>query len=184
MKLNLFICTGLVAGNCIDALESTSYSERVSREETPELWRALSWSQLREMNAAGVDLGFHSHGHRNLGTLPLEVIAGDADTGISLFSKHLGFRPRFFAFPFGHYGSYSSEASSVLRNRGLELFFTTELGRTAPGNSTKTFSRIVVHPEDDVHSFRRKLYGGYDWVGRIRRLKYSMRVSLSRGRTG
>jgi hypothetical protein len=91
-------------------------------------------------------------------------------------------QPRCFAFPFGHYGSYSLEARSILRRAGLEMFFTTELGRTEPGNSERTFSRIVVHPEDDVHSFRRKLYGGYDWVGRLRRFNYALRAACTQAR--
>jgi peptidoglycan/xylan/chitin deacetylase (PgdA/CDA1 family) len=182
VKLNLFICTGLLAGMSIEAFERVSAAERANRAEAPGLWQPLSWSQLREMNAGGVGLGFHSHGHRNLGTMSSEEIAADAAIGISLIAKHLGFRPRFFAFPFGHYGSHSSDARAALQNQGLELFFTTEIGRTAPGNFQRTFARIVIHPEDDVHSFRRKLFGGYDWMGRVRRLNYSVRDSLSRRR--
>jgi peptidoglycan/xylan/chitin deacetylase (PgdA/CDA1 family) len=176
MKLNLFICTGLVSGNSIEVFAGVSPSERASRSQFSDLWQPLQWSEIREMTAAGVDVGFHSHDHRNLGFLSAEQIATDADTGISLFIEQLGFRPRFFAFPFGHFGSYSRAATLVLQSQGMELFFTTELGRTAPAAAEKIFSRIVVHPEDDLLSFRRKVFGGYDWMGGIRRLNYAVRA--------
>lgn len=179
MKLNLFICTGLVCGDRIDVFERNSLPERASREQFPELWRPLHWSELREMRAAGVELGFHSHAHRNLGQLSVAAVDADATAGMSLFQRHLGFRPRFFAYPFGHYGSYSRAATSILESHGLEMFFTTELGRTAPRDFQGTVSRIVVHPEDDAASFRRKVFGGYDWLGGIRRLRYSVRTPVS-----
>jgi len=182
MKLNLFVCTGLVEGKSIEVLDRRSISERRSEKEYPALWRPLQWSQLREMSAAGVDVEFHSHSHENLGRLRSEAITADAATGISLFKKHLGFQPRYFAFPFGHHGSYSRVATALLAEQGIETFFTTELGRTVPGDKQTTFSRIVIHQEDDLDSFRRKIYGGYDWVGAIRKLNYSVRSWLATNR--
>jgi hypothetical protein len=103
----------------------------------------------------------------------------DTAEGMAIFAESLGFRPRFFAFPFGHFGSYSQMAMSILKEHGLEMFFTTELGRTPLEHGSQLFSRLVVHPEDDLRSFRRKLYGGYDWMGRIRKFNYSVRASFS-----
>jgi hypothetical protein len=59
------------------------------------------------------------------------------------------------------------------------MFFTTELGRTPVGGAGCVFSRIVIHPEDNLSSFRRKLFGGYDWVGRLRTFGYLLRAALS-----
>jgi peptidoglycan/xylan/chitin deacetylase (PgdA/CDA1 family) len=130
------------------------------------------------MSAGGAGLGFHSHAHRNMGKMTAAEAAGDTATGVASFARHLGARPRFFAFPFGHFGSYTPEATAVLSHHGIELFFTTELGRTPLTQAEKLFSRIVIHPEDDLDSFRRKLYGGYDWVGRVRRLGYALRPAF------
>ena len=180
MKLNFFICTGLVSGQRIDVFENDTTTEQESRVKFPSLWQSMSWAQLREMNAAGVNLGFHSHSHRNLGLMSPGEITADVNEGLSLFQHHLGIPAKFFAFPFGHFGSYSKVAEEILRGRGMELFFTTELGRTALAKTQRTFSRIVVHPEDDMHSFLRKIYGGYDWIGDIRKLNYAVKASFSR----
>jgi peptidoglycan/xylan/chitin deacetylase (PgdA/CDA1 family) len=179
IKLNLFLCTSLIAGETAEAFNHDSGADRVSREQFPHLWQPLTWAQVREMSSADVGVGFHSHTHRNLGKLSSEEITADATKGLALFAAELGVPPECFAFPYGHYGSYSEEAISALKEQGLEIFFTTELGRT-PTNSANPISRIVVHPEDDMQSFRRKLYGGYDWVGKLRRVGYSFAGRISR----
>jgi peptidoglycan/xylan/chitin deacetylase (PgdA/CDA1 family) len=178
VKINLFVCTGLVAGERVPSFAADNASGRLSRQSFPEHWQPLSWEQLREMNDSGVGIGFHSHGHANLGRLSEDQIARDAEEGISLFRERLGAVPRYFAFPFGHYGSYPKAAIEVLIGQGIKLFFTTELGRTPMGGAGDLFSRIVIHPEDDLKSFRRKLFGGYDWVGKLRRFGYLLRASL------
>jgi peptidoglycan/xylan/chitin deacetylase (PgdA/CDA1 family) len=178
IKLNLFLCTGLVAGETDQ--DQLTFVDRENKSAHPHLWQPLTWIQVREMSAAGVCAGFHSHTHRNMARLRREELAADAAKGILLFTRELGVRPTCFAFPYGHYGSYSDAAISVLREQGIEMFFTTEMGRGC-ANSTKPVPRIVIHPEDDLQSFRRKLYGGYDWVGSVRRFGYSVAASLRTG---
>lgn len=181
VKINLFICTGLVAGEQLPAFDGDDARARASQEKFPEHWQPLSWAQLREMIDGGVSIGFHTHRHRNLGRVSENEIAGDAAEGISIFKDQLKAAPRFFAFPFGHYGSYPETAVDVLTGQGLKMFFTTELGRTPVDGGGRLISRIVVHPEDDLKSFRRKLFGGYDWVGSLRRTVYLLRASLPNG---
>ena len=129
------------------------------------------------MGEGGAGLGFHSHSHRNYGGMSREEIDADARIGLALLEREIGFRPTSFAFPYGHYGSYSGEAISELRQHGVEVFFTTEMNRTALPTGGP-ISRLVIHPEDDLQSFRRKLYGGYEWVGTLRRLGYSVANSF------
>ncbi|MGI9066484.1 MAG: polysaccharide deacetylase family protein [Pyrinomonadaceae bacterium] len=176
VKINLFICTGLLAGERVPAFAENNARAQLSRKKFPEHWLPLSWEQLREMRAGGVAIGFHSHHHRNLGRMSEPEIACDASEGISIFREHLEEAPRFFAFPFGHYGSYPKAAIDILTAQGIKMFFTTELGRTPVGRGGGLFSRIVIHSEDNLSSFRRKLFGGYDWVGRLRRFGYLLRA--------
>lgn len=175
IKLNLFICTGLLAGESLEAFRAESFAAQANKRQFPELWQPLTCRQLKEMMAGGVSLGFHSHSHSNFGRMTTHEMGADLSSGISIFRQQLGEVPHSFAFPFGHYGSYPGEAILLLQQHGIELLFTTELGRTPFGFENSLFSRIVVHEEDDAASFRRKLFGGYDWVGSVRRLGYSLR---------
>lgn len=181
VKVNLFICTGLVAGDLVPAFAADNPRAQLSQKAFPEHWRPLSWDQVREMVAHGVGVGFHSHRHCNLGRLTEGEIARDTAEGISIFTEQLGEAPRFFAFPFGHYGSYPEAAIELLTAHGIRMFFTTELGRTPISDSSRLFSRIVIHPEDNLSSFRRKLFGGYDWVGKLRKYRYFLRASINNG---
>jgi peptidoglycan/xylan/chitin deacetylase (PgdA/CDA1 family) len=171
IKLNLFLCTGLITGAEVEGLNQ-SESAQAANTEFADLWQPLAWAAIREMQQSGVGLGFHSHTHRHHGRLSLSEIAADARNGLAVLQNKVGIKPTAFAFPYGHHGSYSSQAISTLKQHGLEIFFTTEMDRTSfpsPG----PISRLVIHPEDDIQSFRRKLYGGYDWVGKLRRFAYS-----------
>jgi peptidoglycan/xylan/chitin deacetylase (PgdA/CDA1 family) len=179
LKINLFVCTGLVAEKSVPAFEKLTDCMQASRAEFPEFWQPLSWKQISEMTSAGVGLGFHSHNHMNVARMRADDLVADIDRGASLLESQLAFQPNAFAFPYGHYGSYSNETIGFLQQRGFEMFFTTELGRTPLDRSAGVFSRIVVHTEDDVRTFRRKLHGGYDWVGRIRRFNYMARQVLA-----
>ena len=177
IALNLFLCSGLLGGESVESLQPRTPAEKASQCEFPNLWRPLTWDQVREMSRGGVGLGFHSHTHRNYGRLSTEELVSDASRGLSVMERDLGTRPCSFAFPYGHHGSYSAEAIAELKQLGLEIFFTTEMNRTAlPGDNP--ISRLVIHPEDDIQSFRRKLYGGYEWVGTLRRFSYSFAASL------
>ncbi|HVQ36031.1 MAG TPA: polysaccharide deacetylase family protein [Pyrinomonadaceae bacterium] len=177
VTINLFICTGLVAGERVASFAEDNPAAGLSRKGFPEHWQPLSWEQLREMSDGGVEIGFHSHRHPNLGRMTEDEIALDAAEGISSFRQQLEREPEYFAFPFGHYGSYPKRAIDVLTRHGIKLFFTTELGRTPLDGAGGLVSRIVIHPEDDLKSFRRKLFGGYDWVGKLRRSGYLLRDS-------
>ena len=177
ITLSLFVCTGLLVGERVDNLAPQTRADWEAWREFPDLWRPLTWDEVREMNRMRVGLGFHSHAHRNYGRLSQPEIAADASRGLAVLQREVGIRPKAFAFPYGHYSSYSARAISALREHGLDTFFTTEIGHTTLP-SEGPISRLVIHPEDDLRSFRRKLYGGYDWVGKLRRGAYAFGATL------
>jgi peptidoglycan/xylan/chitin deacetylase (PgdA/CDA1 family) len=178
ITLNLFLCTGLITGEQVEGLDRAESNSPANQRES-DLCRPLTWAEIHELSRTGVGLGFHSHTHRNHGRLSLAEIAADARKGMALLRDQAGLKPAAFAFPYGHHGAYSSQAISVLRQHGLEIFFSTEMDRT-PLPCTGPISRLVIHPDDDIQSFRRKLYGGYDWVGKLRRFGYSLSASFRR----
>lgn len=61
----------------------------------------MTWDQLREVAAAGVALGAHSHAHPSYPTLSPEQQAADLEAMTALFDAELGMRPTLFAYPYG-----------------------------------------------------------------------------------
>jgi peptidoglycan/xylan/chitin deacetylase (PgdA/CDA1 family) len=180
IKINLFVCTGLIEKDLPQTHGELTPEARANREQYPELWRPLTWLEINRMAENGVGIGFHSHGHRNFGQMTAAEVTEDLATGLRLFDRRLGLHPRAFAFPGGGSGTYNAEIVSLLRNHGLELLFTTRLGRTHLGSDEVLFSRLVIYQDDDLEVFGRKLLGAYDWLGRVRNVDQYLRELLTR----
>lgn len=91
----------------------------------PGLWAQrfyLSWRQLAEMQAAGMHIGGHSHGHDAYSRLPLGRLDEDVRRCWDILTSRLGRRRRAFAYPFGR---YDVEVVEAVRAAGFAAAFTT-----------------------------------------------------------
>jgi peptidoglycan/xylan/chitin deacetylase (PgdA/CDA1 family) len=82
----------------------------------------LSWGQLAEMQAAGMHIGGHSHGHDVYPRLSRDRLAEDTRLCWNILTARLGRRRRAFAYPFGR---YNMEAIEAVREAGFTAAFTT-----------------------------------------------------------
>jgi peptidoglycan/xylan/chitin deacetylase (PgdA/CDA1 family) len=180
IKINLFLCTGLIEGDAPSIYSELPPEAKTSLEQYPQLWRPLTWTEINLMAACGVGIGFHSHNHGNFGQLTADQISRDVAIGLKFFEIRSGVRPKAFAFPGGSHGTYNTRAVSIIRDHGLELLFTTHLGRTRLGCNRNLFSRLVIYQDDTLEVFRRKLFGAYDWLGKARSIDQSLRALWSR----
>jgi peptidoglycan/xylan/chitin deacetylase (PgdA/CDA1 family) len=146
----------------------------------PELWRGLSWAEVRQVRDAGVSLGYHSHFHESYGHLTDVATRADIDRGLSYWRREIGTSPTAFAFPKGGYGTYPDTAVGMLRASGLSTLFSTYLGRTELPAPEAILGRLVILQHDDLDIFRQKVFGAFDWLGRPRELDQAMRKSLGR----
>jgi peptidoglycan/xylan/chitin deacetylase (PgdA/CDA1 family) len=79
--------------------------------------RMLDWDSLSALDAAGVELGAHSHTHPQLDTLARSRAAWEVDQSKALLEQRLGKRVRSFAYPHG----YSSPTiRSLVRQAGFD----------------------------------------------------------------
>ena len=62
----------------------------------------LSWKQLREINASGIECGGHSHTHPQLDTLSESEARAEIVQSKQLLEQHLGQDVSSFAYPFGY----------------------------------------------------------------------------------
>ncbi|MCL6621010.1 MAG: polysaccharide deacetylase family protein [Syntrophobacterales bacterium] len=145
----------------------------------PELWRPLTWGEVRELHAAGVGLGLHGHTHADLGRLPAAAALAEVETGIRLLATGIGVRPECVALPYGGYASVPRAALPSLRERGIRYLFTTIYGRPRLPGSPFLIPRLLVVQQDSLADFRRKLTGAYDFLGRLQGWKYRLRLLAS-----
>lgn len=89
----------------------------------------LSWQQLKELKAKGIEIGSHSHEHKYFVNVPedkrVDVFEEDLLKAESLFEEHLGFIPKTYVYP---YGEFSSGMVEVLRKHDYQIAFAQNSG--------------------------------------------------------
>jgi len=96
-------------------------------------WDYMTWAQVKELQAAGVDFQDHGYAHNRMANLPpampvdqyLAWIEADLVKSRELFAERLGTAPQFFAIP---YGEYNRQITDKARAIGYEGVFTQDPG--------------------------------------------------------
>jgi peptidoglycan/xylan/chitin deacetylase (PgdA/CDA1 family) len=65
--------------------------------------RMLSWTQLAEVSAAGVEIGAHSHSHRELDLVRTDELPAEVTVPRAELADRLGVPVDSFAYPFGYH---------------------------------------------------------------------------------
>ena len=91
-KATLFVPTAFVGG-------TSTWLDREGESQR----RIASWSQLREIVAAGIECGAHSHSHPELDRLPAAELEEEIRVPKALLEQHLGREAASFAYPFGYH---------------------------------------------------------------------------------
>ena len=63
--------------------------------------RHLTWDQIREMQATGVDFGHHSVSHLHMPKALVNSIQQELEIANQRFEKELGAKPNLFSYPYG-----------------------------------------------------------------------------------
>jgi peptidoglycan/xylan/chitin deacetylase (PgdA/CDA1 family) len=90
----LYIATGFIG--------STSLWMRREGEATRSM---LTWDQVNEISARGIECGGHSHWHRQLDTLPLTEARNEIVRCKGLLEDHLGQEVSTFAYPHSYHSA-------------------------------------------------------------------------------
>ncbi len=110
-------------------------------------------TQLREMAAAGVEIGAHTRRHANLGAhlthadLTNEIVGSKQD-----LESALGREVRYFAFPYGQHANLSKNAFRIAYEAGYAGVCSAYSGYNFPGNDAFHLRRI--HADIDFIRFK------------------------------
>lgn len=117
-------------------------------------WNYMNWQQVRELQAAGVDMQDHGYAHLRLASRPPAMddnayrawIREDLRRSRGLITSKLGTPPRFFAVP---YGEYNQTVIAVARESGYEAVLLQDPG--------------AVSKDTDLFTIPREPILGIDW---------------------
>ncbi|MDX1979552.1 MAG: polysaccharide deacetylase family protein [Bryobacteraceae bacterium] len=102
-----------------------------------------SWEQARQMHAAGMVLGGHSHQHKPLSGVSETELAEDLSSCRRLLDGNLTPQPMWpFCYPYGKKDSYTDQAVKLLRDLSFECAFSTESGDNQPGVPLFSIRRV------------------------------------------
>lgn len=132
----------------------------------------LTWSQVRELSAAGICFGSHTRHHPQLRDVDVATMRNELFSSKAEIEDALGRPVRCFSYP---YAFPATESTFVTRLRaaltecGYKGGVTTIIGTARPGMDPLFLPRLPVNDFDDAALFRAKLEGGYDWLRTVQR---------------
>lgn len=103
----------------------------------------LSWRQVEALHAGGVQIEGHTHTHPDLRLLSVDQIVEEMGAADDLIERHVGRRPRHFAYPYGYHGPAARQAAGAT----YAASFTTDLAFLAHSSN-------VALPRLDSHYLR------------------------------
>jgi peptidoglycan/xylan/chitin deacetylase (PgdA/CDA1 family) len=127
----------------------------------------MTWREVREAHAAGIEFGSHTVSHpdlRSLGPAEIEYELGYSKEKIE---NELGAPVRIFAYPFAfpeEDRNFTRFLEDLLKTHGFECGVSTILGRAGRNDNHFFLPRLPVNSWDDRDLLRAKLEGGYDWL--------------------
>jgi peptidoglycan/xylan/chitin deacetylase (PgdA/CDA1 family) len=86
-----------------------------------ELW--MTWEMVRELQAAGMQIGGHTVTHPVLARLSLERQRAEIDGCAERLEQELGRPMSWFAYPVGARDSFTAQTQRILQERGVRLAF-------------------------------------------------------------
>jgi peptidoglycan/xylan/chitin deacetylase (PgdA/CDA1 family) len=129
--------------------------------------RHLSWAQIRELNANGVEFGSHSITHPVLRNHPRDVIRREIVKSKTIIEDQLGNPVHSFsypyAFPFDDH-SLTLFLEDCVRSAGYKFAVSTRIGVHDSRKNCLFMPRLPMNDLDDTRLFLAKISGAYDWV--------------------
>lgn len=107
----------------------------------------LTWPQLAEIAAAGIECGAHSHSHPQLDTLPSAAARVEVARCKEILERRLGRAVSTFAYPYGY---LNESVRRLVREAGYTSACAVKLRLSSTSDDPLALARIMVDREVDV----------------------------------
>ena len=138
--------------------------------------RCLNWSQVRELNRAGIQFGSHTVTHPQLRTLTMPDVGYELQSSRRTIEDKLGSKIESFSYPYAFPEAevnFTRKLRESLLDSGYTNGVSTMVGTAGRTSDALFMERIPVNTFDDEALFRAKLEGGYNW---LHSLQYTSKV--------
>lgn len=153
-----FLTTGLLQGE-------RAVVDRLRRAAWDGTEPSLSWTQIEEMRAEGMEFGAHTHNHVNLAKLDDDSALFELSAAKDFLEDRLQERVRSVAYPFGiprqHFTDRTMElAASVGYERGAAVLFR----RVHASDRALSIPRFPINSES-LEELQAMVFGKLDLIG-------------------
>jgi len=127
----------------------------------------LTWTEVKQLEAAGIEFGSHTVNHPELVKLAWPAIETELRDSKATLEQKLGLPVRSFAYPFAFPSTdrvFTARFQQALRTTGYGTCATTEIGTVQPGDGLLQLKRLPANEDDDAALLQAKLAGAYDWM--------------------
>lgn len=127
----------------------------------------LTWPQVRELHAKGVEFGSHTASHPQLQDVSPARLTAELAQSKAIIEDRLGAAVAAFSYPYAFPQSdtaFCSRLRDTLRRCGYCYGVSTIIGTVHPNSDRLALPRVPVNLEDDAAFLDAKILGGYDWL--------------------
>ena len=137
------------------------------RSEGMALDEMLTWSQIRDLAAAGVEIGAHSHSHAQLDQLPEAELSRELSDSRTQLEECTGVAIRTLAYPFGY---SNKRVRLAVRSAGYRYAASVRNVLATPYDDPFRIPRLTVRRNTDLATFAEVMDGPTDQPFRRDRL--------------
>ncbi|MDJ1137883.1 polysaccharide deacetylase family protein [Streptomyces iconiensis] len=116
----------------------------------------LTWDQVRELAAAGLEIGAHSHTHPQLDQLQDTPLTHEITLSRDVIAAETGTRPASFAYPYGY---SSRRVRQAVREAGFTQSLAVNNTLAHRSQSPYALTRLTVRHSTDLTEFERLIEG-------------------------
>jgi peptidoglycan/xylan/chitin deacetylase (PgdA/CDA1 family) len=116
----------------------------------------LDWDQVRELAAAGVEIGGHSHSHPQLDQLPEGQLVTEVERCREITAEETGAAPVSFAYPFGY---SDRRVRRVVREAGFAQSLAVRNASARRGQGPYALARLTIRRTTRIEEFGRLIEG-------------------------
>ncbi|MGD3107453.1 polysaccharide deacetylase family protein [Streptomyces sp. YGL11-2] len=116
----------------------------------------LGWDEIRELAAAGVEIGGHSHHHPSLDAVGEERLWQEVARCREIIAEETGTAPESFAYPYGH---SSGRVRRTVRALGFRQALAVRNALAEPRQGPYALARLTVRRHTGIEEFARLVEG-------------------------
>ena len=114
----------------------------------------MNWDQLREMQAAGMEIGSHGVDHRMLAKLSQDELLREIKGSKAALDAHLDLPAEVISYPVGGYDAYDQQVMDIAKQAGYRAACNYIVGTNSlPTAARYALSRLPVEREMDIAWF-------------------------------